>query len=102
MEKWPILDQNHGLIPLERFQLFDFFNFFFLYPRKTKDLCFLGGGTHNTRDMCFPGGGTHNTNDMCFPGGGTHNTRDMCFLGGGTHNTKESSLVVLITTAKFF
>ena len=48
----------------------------------TRDMCFLGGGTHITRDMCFPGGGTHITRDMCFPGRGTHITRDMCFPGG--------------------
>ena len=29
-EKWPILDQNHGLTPLEKCQLFDFLNFLFL------------------------------------------------------------------------
>ena len=33
-EKWPLLDQNHGLIPLEKCQFFDFLTFFFLYPRK--------------------------------------------------------------------
>ena len=33
MEKWPILDQNHGLTPLEICQFFDFLNFLFLYPR---------------------------------------------------------------------
>ena len=34
MEKWPFLDQNHGLTPLEKPQFFDFFNFFFLQPKK--------------------------------------------------------------------
>ena len=29
MEKWPFLDQNHGLTPLEKCQFFDFLNFFF-------------------------------------------------------------------------
>ena len=33
-EKWPILDQNHGLTPLEKCQYFDFLNFFFLLARK--------------------------------------------------------------------
>ena len=33
-EKWPILDQNHGLTPLDKSQCFDFFNFVFLSPRK--------------------------------------------------------------------
>ena len=28
--KWPILDQNHGLTPLEKSQFFDFSNFVFL------------------------------------------------------------------------
>ena len=55
----------------------------------TRDMCFLGGGTHITRDMCFPGGGTHITRDMCFPGRGTHITRDMCFPGRGTHFTRD-------------
>ena len=30
MEKWPFLDQNHGLTPLEKSQLIDFLNFLFL------------------------------------------------------------------------
>ena len=29
LEKWPILDQNHGLTPLEKSQLFDALNFLF-------------------------------------------------------------------------
>ena len=29
-EKWPFLDQNHRLTPLEKCQFFDFFNFLFL------------------------------------------------------------------------
>ena len=29
LEKWPFLDQNHGLAPLEKWQFFDFLNFFF-------------------------------------------------------------------------
>ena len=33
-EKWPFLDQNHALTPLEQCQVFDFLNFFFLQPRK--------------------------------------------------------------------
>ena len=28
--KWPFLDQNHGLTPLEKCQFFDFLNFLFL------------------------------------------------------------------------
>ena len=28
LEKWPFFDQNHGLTPLEKCQLFDFLNFF--------------------------------------------------------------------------
>ena len=34
MEKWPFVDQNHGLTTLEKSQLFDFLNFFFLRARK--------------------------------------------------------------------
>ena len=30
MEKWPILDQNNGLTPLEKSQFFDFSNILFL------------------------------------------------------------------------
>ena len=29
MEKWPMLDQNHGLTPLEKTQFFDFLNILF-------------------------------------------------------------------------
>ena len=35
MEKRPILDQNHGLTPLEKSHFFDFLNLSFLQPRKT-------------------------------------------------------------------
>ena len=34
LEKWPFLDQNHGLTPLKKCQFFDFLNFLFLQPRK--------------------------------------------------------------------
>ena len=34
MEKWPILDQNRGLTPLQKSQFFDFLNLLFLEPRK--------------------------------------------------------------------
>ena len=34
LEKWPFLDQNNGLTPLEKCQFFDFLNFLFLQPRK--------------------------------------------------------------------
>ena len=34
LEKWPFLDQNHGLTVLENCQLFDVLNFLFLQPRK--------------------------------------------------------------------
>ena len=34
LEKWPFLDQNDGLTPLEKCQVFDFLNFFLLYRRK--------------------------------------------------------------------
>ena len=34
VEKWPFLDQNNGLTPLEKCQFFDFLNFLFLLPRK--------------------------------------------------------------------
>ena len=34
LEKWPFLDQNHGLTPLEKCQFFDFFNFLFIQPRQ--------------------------------------------------------------------
>ena len=34
LEKWPFLDQNHGLTPLEKCQFFDFFIFSFLQARK--------------------------------------------------------------------
>ena len=30
LEKWPFLDQNHGLTPLEKCQFFDLLYFFFL------------------------------------------------------------------------
>ena len=33
-EKWPFLDQNHGLTPLQKGQFFDFFNFLFLLLRQ--------------------------------------------------------------------
>ena len=33
-EKWPILDQNHGLNPLEKCQFFNLLNFLFLQARK--------------------------------------------------------------------
>ena len=33
LEKWPFLDQKHGLTPLEKCQFFDFLNFLFLQPR---------------------------------------------------------------------
>ena len=33
-EKWPFLDQNHGLTRLEKCQFFDFWNFLFLKPRE--------------------------------------------------------------------
>ena len=29
LEKWPFLDQKHGLTPLEKWQFFDFLNFLF-------------------------------------------------------------------------
>ena len=34
MEKWPILNQNHGLTPLKTYQFFFFFNTLFLKPTK--------------------------------------------------------------------
>ena len=34
LEKWPYLDQNHGLTLLEKCPFFDFWNFLFLLPRK--------------------------------------------------------------------
>ena len=34
LEKWPFLDQNHGLSPLGKCQFFDCLNFLFLQPRK--------------------------------------------------------------------
>ena len=34
LEKWPFLDQNHGLTALEKWQFFDYFNFLFLQPSK--------------------------------------------------------------------
>ena len=34
LEKWPFLDQNHGLTPWEKCQFFDFKDFLFLFPRK--------------------------------------------------------------------
>ena len=33
-EKWPFLNQNHGLTPLQKYQFLDFLNFLFLQPRK--------------------------------------------------------------------
>ena len=34
LEKWPFLDQNHGLTPQEKCQFFDFLDFLFLQPRQ--------------------------------------------------------------------
>ena len=34
LEKWPFLDQNSGLTPLQKCQFFDFLIFLFLQPRK--------------------------------------------------------------------
>ena len=34
LEKWPYLEQNHGLTPLENLQFFDILNLLFLLPRK--------------------------------------------------------------------
>ena len=34
LKKWPFLDQNHGLTPLQKCQFFDFLNFLFLQARK--------------------------------------------------------------------
>ena len=34
LEKWPYLDENHGLTPLEKCQFLDFLNFLFLQPKK--------------------------------------------------------------------
>ena len=34
LEKWPYLEQNHGLTPLEKCQFFDILNLLFLQPRK--------------------------------------------------------------------
>ena len=42
----------------------------------SRDMCFLGTGTHITRDMWFPGRGTPITTDMCFQGRGTHITSE--------------------------
>ena len=33
-KKWPFLDLNHGLAPLEKCHFFDFLNFLLLWPRK--------------------------------------------------------------------
>ena len=35
LEKWPFLDQNHGLTPLEKCQFFDFLNFLFFIAQKS-------------------------------------------------------------------
>ena len=34
LEKWPFLNQNHALTPLEKCRCLDFLNFLFLQPRK--------------------------------------------------------------------
>ena len=34
LEKWPFLDQTHGLTRLEKCQFFDFLNFLFLWLKK--------------------------------------------------------------------
>ena len=34
LDKWPFLEQNHGLTTLEKCQFFDFLSFLFLQPRK--------------------------------------------------------------------
>ena len=39
LEKWPFLDQNRGLTPLETCQFFDFMNFWFLQPRQALFRC---------------------------------------------------------------
>ena len=38
-EKWPILDQSHGLTPLEKCQFFNFLKFLFLQPRRAFFRC---------------------------------------------------------------
>ena len=38
-EKWPFLDQNHGLTPLEKCPFFDFLDFMFFQPRKVFFRC---------------------------------------------------------------
>ena len=48
VEEWPILDKHHGLTPLEKFQFFDFFNFFF-YSLQRRFLLLEYSKTH------FPG-----------------------------------------------
>ena len=35
LEKWPFLDQNHGLTPLEKCLIIHFSNFLFLQPKKS-------------------------------------------------------------------
>ena len=35
MQKWPILDQNHGQTPLEKSQFVNFLNILFLQHKKT-------------------------------------------------------------------
>ena len=39
LEKWPFLDQNHGLTLLEKCQFFAFLNILFLKPRKAFFCC---------------------------------------------------------------
>ena len=45
MEKWPILDQNHGLSLLDKSQFFDSLNFLFLQPRMAFFCCTLSVNT---------------------------------------------------------
>ena len=39
LEKWPFLDQNHGLTPLEKRQFFDFLNLFFFFLAQKGFFC---------------------------------------------------------------
>ena len=34
LEKWPFLDQNHGLTHFEKYKFFDFLKFLFLQPKR--------------------------------------------------------------------
>ena len=94
--KWPFLDQNHGLNPLENLNFSRLQN----WP---SDRCFLTRETHIPSDMFSPTKETQISSDMCSPRGKhlslvtcdpkreTHIPSDMCSPRG-----KHISLVTCV------